>query len=62
MLVGVSVSTAPQNPKRMENMNQVARSKNLSVVMLAGVLLAVVLVCGCPPGGGTDGISADSGI
>lgn len=29
-------------------MNQIARCRNLSVVMLAGVLVAVVLVCSAP--------------
>src|SRR5450755_2923471 len=34
----------PKHSKRIEIMDQVARSRNISVVMLASVLLAIVLV------------------
>jgi peptidoglycan-associated lipoprotein len=43
MLLGVDVSP-PKHSKRIEIMDQVARSKNISVVMLASFLLAIVLV------------------
>ena len=45
MLFGVGVSKPSSKLKRIETMEQVARSRSLSVVVLASILLAIVLVC-----------------